>query len=295
MNQTKDFLSAASLALAITLTLTGCAQTKIMVEMEQPSTFEAGGLNTNCIKRIALVPFKHDSKVYYGEELAEHATMIITKQLQGMERRYTLVDNPDSADAVVSGEIVNAYSVWSEQVDPLLKRKTFYTKAYVQFNYSLKIVKSGEIRYINKKGSGEEGAQWSHPLPNDLMKEAVTSAIGYIYKDFNSQRVSAPRVFAREVWGSKAVKEELKKALVLVEAKDYKAALEAYLAIYEEHKSYAAAINAAVIYELFGDTEAALKMARQATDKEGKPVDQAYIDILNGLVQSKAKANEGCE
>ena len=294
MNKTKDFLSAASLALAMTFTLTGCGPTQVMVEMEQPP-ITTEGRSLACAKRIAVVPFEYESYVRFGEELAKHATMLITNGLRGVER-FTLVDNPDSADVVLTGKITLGVSENYKRYDPLTKSDVFYTKAKVGMTYSLKVVKDGKIiGPLYKRQESEDSGPGIYPNELSLQKDIVFKIMGFIHRDFFPYKSLSPRNFAKDNTGSKAIKEELEKALVLVKAKDYKTALEAYLSIYEEYKSYAAAINAAIVYEVLGNTEAALEMARQATDKDGKPVDQAYIDVLNGILERKAKASEGCE
>ena len=156
------------LTLATLLALTGCGPTKVVVEKELPPT---------CIIRIAVIPFEHSNEVDFGKDLANHATMTITNQLREMKRHFTLVDNPDSADAVVSGKMVQAYSVRSERLNPL-KKKTYYTKVFVKFYYSLKIAKDGETRYINQNGSSEKSSQWPYSITNGIMKDAINNAMG---------------------------------------------------------------------------------------------------------------------
>jgi len=282
--------------------LTGCGPTRIPVEVERPPT-----LNTTGIKRIAVMPFETDDHSY--RSLASYATSAVTERIRGTNR-FTLVDaseirrlqkNNQSVenyvDAMFIGRITRAVydndaktSQWTDKKGKTYSSTTYSTKVEVEFNYSLKMARDGRlIGPIFRKGIREASSGDGYPSAEGLLREALISQIALIGQDIAPYRSRELRTFAEDKTGSDAVKTEMKEAMVHVKAQNYRLALEAYLGIYERHKSPAAAENASILYEALGDTESALNIMQRAYNDTGNPTVQPVIARLRKNLDDKAK------
>jgi len=311
MNQTKGLLFTASLALALALTLTGCGPTLVRIEMERPPLF-----NTDCIKRIAIMPFEHDGKADYGSDLAARATASVTSQIQGMGL-LTLVDDPSQADVILSGQITQInVTKYTGRTAAMVESKDYVSKSnnvykmdtQVEFSYSFKMAKDGKvIGPFSRKGYSYDWSENDYPFEGFALNTALDNAIGYsptISQSLAIYKSTEQRGLVEDKTGNKAIKKDMKEAAALAKAQDYKAALEAYLSIYEEHKSPAAALNAAILHQSLGDLKSALEMLKKATDEAGNPImpyipkyAEALSDIIEGrerLAASKQEEAAGC-
>jgi len=301
------FLSAA-----LILT-TGCA-TAIKLEVERPPQ-----LNTAGIKRIAVMPFEGEGKYTYDTKssgllgtivnkavanlesdnysnVADHATYVAANKIQQMNH-FTLVpsseikrlqsnnqDIGDHVDALFTGKIININ--WGRDTEKNKEGETIYvTNVEVNFSYHLVLAKDGNLAGpVFKTGKKEDKRKKDYPSGPLMVREAISNELNYLYRDLVPHTVTEKRTFKED----KALKSEMKNALALVKAKNYKAALEAYLKIYEQHKSLAAAENASIMYESFGDIKAAADLMQRAFDDTGNPDIKKAIARLNKILQDRA-------
>jgi tetratricopeptide (TPR) repeat protein len=253
------------------------------------------------------MPFETDDHSY--RSLASYATSAVTERIRGTNR-FTLVDaseirrlqkNNQSVenyvDAMFIGRITRAVydndaktSQWTDKKGKTYSSTTYSTKVEVEFNYSLKMARDGRlIGPIFRKGIREASSGDGYPSAEGLLREALISQIALIGQDIAPYRSRELRTFAEDKTGSDAVKTEMKEAMVHVKAQNYRLALEAYLGIYERHKSPAAAENASILYEALGDTESALNIMQRAYNDTGNPTVQPVIARLRKNLDDKAK------
>ena len=300
MNST-NWKTITLLALLV-LIFTSCSPTSIPVQVEKPAA-----LNTTGIKRIAVMPFEADNILHRG--LASYATSAATERIRGTNR-FILVDASEVirlqrrhqsvesyVDAMFIGRIMRANatndaktSSWTDKKGVIHSSTTYSTKVEVEFNYSLKMARDGRlIGPISRKGVREASSSDGYPSAEELMREALLSQIALISHDIAPYRSIELRTFAEDKMGIDIVKTEMKEAMAQVKAQNYKLALEAYLGIYERHKSPAAAENASILYEALGDTEAALDIMQKAYNDTGNPTTQLVIARLRKILDDKAK------
>jgi len=286
----------------LVLVFTGCGPTRIPVEVDRPST-----LNTTGIKRIAVMPFETDNSSYRG--LASYATLAVAEKIRETGR-FTLVDaseirhlqrrkqNIESyVDAMFIGRIMRAVtendsktSQYKNKNGKISNSTTYYTKVEVEFSYSLKMARDGRlIGPISRTGVASAYSADGYPSAEDLLREALASQIALIRQDIAPYKSTEMRTFAEDKTGDDAVKLEMKEALAHVKAQNYKLALQAYLGIYERHRSTAAAENASILYEVLGDTESALSVMQKVYDDTGNPTAQLVMIRLNKILDDKAK------
>jgi hypothetical protein len=286
----------------LVLIFTGCGTTRIPVEVDKPST-----LNTSGIKRIAVMPFETDNHSYSG--LASYATSIATERIRETGR-FTLVDASEIrhlqrrrqivesyVDAMLIGRIMRANVALDSKTNKHTDKKgnvthstTYYTKVEIEFNYSLKMARDGRlIGPVSRRGVADAYSSDGYPSSDSLLRYALAYQLSFIRMDIAPYKSIEIRTFAKDKTDDEAVNTEMKEALAQVKAQNYKLALQAYLGIYERHKSTAAAINASILYEVLGDTESALSIMQKAHDETGNPTAQLVIARLNRILADKAK------
>jgi hypothetical protein len=80
----------------------------------------------------------------------------------------------------------------------------------------------------------------------------------------------------------------MKTAEAQVKAGSYRLALEAYLALYNQYRSVAAAVNAANIRHALGETQEAANFLQQVHQATGSPLAQSTLASLNRVLQDRA-------
>ena len=294
------------LCVMLILVFGGCA-TKINLEVARPPT-----LNTAGIKRIAIMPFEYTGSRGYGE-MAQYATTVATNKIREMDY-FTLVDPSqieslrrsnqsieNHVDALLVGRVTRVGSEsdskqgkYENRDGSVVYYTTYTTKVEVEFNYSLVRARDGSlIGPVSKKGRNSSSSRENYPSAEGLLRAAIDGQLMYIGQDLAPYTAIEKRTFVTDKSGNDALKKEMKDTLALVKAGSYKTALETYLGIYERYKSLAAAENASILYESFGDTQIAANLMQKAFDDTGNPRAKEVLARLNKILQDQATlANE---
>jgi len=297
----KPTITALTFALALSLTiLTGCAPT-ISLTVWHPPT-----LNTSGIKRIAIMPFDYDNDDC--REAAQYATIVATDRIRA-QNYFTLVDPAEiirlqrndrsiesHVDAVFKGQVNRAES-WKESEEGSYKTKDGGTEYYtiyktsveVDFSYSLTRARDGSlIGPVSKKGRGRNSSKEGYPSASELMRQVLNNYLGQIGRDLAPYTATEHRAFASERSPNKILKAEMKEAMAIVKIGNYRQALESYLRIFNQYSSVAAAENAAIIHESFGELEAAATLMQRALDLTGNPRAREALARLNNTMRDQA-------
>jgi len=288
-------LIAASLFL-----ITACA-TSIKLAVVRPPN-----LNTAGIKRIAVMPFEANAGT--SREMAQYATGVAIKRIQEMNY-FTLVDSSEIErfkrnnqnienyiDAQFTGKITRV-DVSTETYNGSYKDKNgntihytnYTTKVEVELEYSLVVARDSRlIGPISKKNSNSSTSRENYPSSSELIRGVIDGLLRYVGNDIAPHTVMETRTFAEEKTNDKALKEEMKNAITQVKAGNYKIALEAYLGIYDRYKSIAAAENASILYESFGEVQTAANFMQKVIDETGNPSARNTLARLNKILQDQA-------
>jgi TolB-like protein len=291
--------------LAAVLVLSGCA-TRIPLQVQRTPT-----LNTSGIQRVAVMPF--DGR-YFG--VAQYATNVAASKIQETgnftlispavigPRRRAGQDFADLVDALFIGEITRiGEESGSRTGERTVKNKdgsertetyiTYYRNVEVEFTYSLVRARDGAvIGPVTRRGatgasSGESGRLASAEA---LARRIVDVQMATLYRDIVPYTLTVRRVMAKET--NKALQPQMESALAQVKAGNYKIARDAYLAIYENSKSMAAAENASVILEALGETQVAADLMGRIFDETGNPKAKNILARLNKELQESAMVDE---
>jgi len=280
--------------------LTACA-TSIRLAVERPPN-----LNTAGIKRISIMPF--EANAGNSRDMAQYATASATRKIQELNY-FTLVDSSDIErfkrsnqnlenyiDAQFIGKITKLDTA-NETKHGSYKNKDgntvyytdYITKVEVELNYSLVLARDSRvIGPVYKKNSKSSTSRENYPSSQDLLRNLIDEQLRYIGNDIAPHTVIETRTFAEEKTNDKVLKTEMKNAVTQVKAGNYKSALSAYLDIYNRYKSVAAAENAAILYESFGDVQTAAGFMQNVFNETGNPAARNVLARLNKILQDQA-------
>jgi hypothetical protein len=286
------------------LVLTGCS-TSIQLAVKRPPT-----LNTSGINRIAVMPFEANGR---NDEISKYATTVAASNIRAMNH-FTLVDpsevgrlryynrNIESiADATFVGHITRTAASsdakpWSYKDNDgnIVDGTTYTTTVEVDLDYSLVRARDGSlIGPVSKRGRRSASSDEGYPSASALMRQVIDGELKFVGRDLAPYMSIERRVFAVDKTRNAALKADMKSARALVKAGSYKQALDAYLRIYEQYKSVAAAENASILYESFGNIRSAVDIMRQAYDESGNPKAKAALDRLDkNIMDQETLASE---
>jgi len=300
----KNTVKTAALVALLVLIFSGCATT-LQLRVQRPPT-----LNTAGIKRIAVMPFESVSHDRTYREMAQYATTVATSRIQALNY-FTLVDPSEIerlrknnqnienyVDALFSGQIIRVDSKDSESQGQYKNKDgetiyytTYQRNAEIEFNYSFTRSRDGSIiGPVSKKGSSSSSSQNSGELKSaiDLLRSILDSQLSSLNRDIAPYTAIENRSLASDKSKDKVLQAEMKDALAQVKAGSYKTALDAYLGIYEQYNSFAAAENASILHEVLGDTQTAANFMQRVFNETGNPRAQTILFRLNKILQDQA-------
>jgi len=280
------------------LVLAGCS-TSIQLAVKRPPT-----LNTSGINRIAVMPFEADGR---NDEMSQYATTVAASNIRAMNHfalvapseverlRYYSQSIESVADATFVGHITRTAAgsdakPWSykDKNGNTVSGTTYTTTVEVDFDYSLVRARDGSlIGPISKRGKRSASSDESYPSASALMRQTIDGELMFVGRDLAPYTSIERRVFAVDKTPNGALKADMKSALALVKAGSYKQALEAYLKIYEQYKSVAAAENASILHESFGDIQTAANLMKEAYDATGNPKVKMVLDRLDKIIKDQ--------
>jgi len=261
-------------------------------------------LNTSGIKRIAIMPFEARA---VNKDTAQYATSVATTKIQQMNY-FTLVaaseierlrKNNQSienyVDAMFTGQIIrvdikneNHHGSYKTKDGKTVRYIDYMTNIEVEFSYSLVLARDGSlIGPVVKSGTNSSSSRENYPSSQELIKTVIDNQLRNLVLDIAPYTSTETRTFASETSNDKALKEEMKNALALVKDGNYRAALEAYLGIYNRNKNFAAAENAAILHELLDDANTAANFMQQVSDETGNPRALIILARLNKILRDQ--------
>ena len=271
-------------------------------------------LDTTGIQRVAVIPFEAANDAVY-RSVSDQVTRTVREKLQATGQ-FQLVDHTavqakrqkgesydDLVDAVFTGKIDRI----GQNTEPRSRQVTnsstgvtstvtyYYRVVEVQFSYGFTRARDGSIiGPVNKTGRASDatrdnGSQNELESVEVLAIRAANNQLGLFARDVAPYTITLRRSLEKE--SKKDLQPAMKDAQALVKEGAYKAALEAYLKIYNENKNIAAAINASILYEATGDTQAGLTFMQGVYTASGNPKAKATIDRLNDELKEMSGAS----
>jgi len=206
-------------------------------------------------------------------------------------------------DALFVGQItaigVDATATPGQRTDRTTGVTTTYTTykrvVEVQFNYGFTRARDGSlIGPVYKKGTSSSSSEDQSRVDSVdvLVNRVIDNQLRYLNQDVAPYTLTVKRNLEKETSKDKELQAQMKELEKQVKAGGYKAALESYLAIYKEHGSVAAAINASVLYEALGETRTAANFMQEVLSATGNPKARDTLARLHNELQQTAETAE---
>ncbi|MDR2792297.1 MAG: CsgG/HfaB family protein [Treponema sp.] len=294
MRKMRKKLLLGMFAAAAATFIVSCA-TSIPITVNHPPK-----MDTNGIERLALIPFNGPGN---RQQIAAELTAVFREKISGTGT-FKIVESAayrqGAADAVFTGE-VTSYTVQdgSHQVERKTKEgKVIQVTVYdrkVSLGFTYRLVRDRDgvvIGSRNVTAGAADSAENSVTLKTgvSMAVNAARSNLG----DFNRELVpwtsAETLVLDKETSKDKALKARMKDAAALVKAGSYKAAQEAYAAIYAETNSVAAGYNRAILAHPLDGLEAAISLMSDLYGATGYSKASVELNRLRGFLGENARA-----
>jgi len=280
------------------LVLGGCAT---RIRFEAPRT---PNLDTTGIQRIAVVPFAAAAGGDAGQ-IAQNLTSEVMSRIQATGAfqlvSYDTVrsvqirggDIESYVDALFRGRVTHYVArTTSGQVQERYRRDdgttgtrmvTVHTREVeVSFEYYFARARDGSmvgpIRRTGRSSVSTRGGIGDLPAEVSLAMGIVRNQLRLFYRDVAPHTIVLTRTMEREP--NRVLRPMMNAADARRQAGDYLGAREAYVAIWNDHRSIAAAINAAILFEATGDLEDGIFFMEQVFEATRAPqVNQKLVQL----------------
>jgi len=283
----KRVLTAAWGIAALALFCAGCATT-VTFHVQRPPT-----LNTLGIQRLAVMPFTTTDNSSLQRQAAAWLTNESLTRIQATNH-FTLINAGEIervraargnvevlADALFSGQVISI-GVHNSSRQGSYKDKEGNTVTYtiyereveLAFNYSLTRTRDGSMigpinRTLSTKDSNENRTELR--TSEAMVQSLVQRSLAGLSRDVAPYMATERRSLMKETPKDKILKQRVKDAHALVKAGSYKSAQNAFLGIYQDTGSFAAAYNTALLIEVQGDLEGASAFFQEVYNETGNP------------------------
>jgi TolB-like protein len=256
--------------------------------LERPPTIPTLG-----IQRLAILPFSPSD----NSSLQRHAATLLTSESLARiqaTNRFTLVDSgtvlriqssgqnaADMADATFSGQVLSVVvddtsknGSYKDKEGNTITYTTYTREVRMAFNYSVTRTRDGSIiGVVNKNLSSSSSSENFRELktPQVLVQEIVANGMRLVSRDVAPYTVTERRALQKIESKDKAMKQRAKDADAMVKAGNYHNAREAFLEIYRDTQSMAAAYNICLLIEVTGDLQGALSFMQGVYTTTGNP------------------------
>ena len=284
------------------LVLTGCA-TSVSFQVQRPPTW-----NTLGIQRVAVMPFtttdnsglqRHAATWLTNDSLqriqgTNHFTLVNSAEIQRVRAANGNIEN--IVDALFGGQVisvsVNDSSRQSQTTnrDGTTRITTYYTRE-VRMSYSFNLTRSGRgldlvgsdvRRDLTRSDTSQD--RGSLKSAETLIQELISRNMSGVGRYLAPYGVTERRRLENETSKDKIVKQRAKDAEALVKAGSYRIAQDAFMGIYRDTGSFAAAYNAGLLIEVLGDLQGAYAFMQRILNETGNPKAAAEISRLQRVI-----------
>ena len=292
------------------LIFAGCA-TSVTFQVQR-----APEMNTVGIKRIAVMPFEAGNNTDSQKDIAQFITSKVTSGILAANY-YTLVDHMEierlqksgekienHVDALFTGQVISSRTSDSSHIedrtDPQTK-ETYKVTVYdrtseLSFNYRLVRARDGSIiDIVTRDGKKEDKNEKRQDLKpgSQLLEEIVTGELANFTRQIAPYTTSVNRSLMNEKSKDKELKSKMKDIAAIVNKKNYKTALNNYLAIFSQYRNAAAGYNAAVMHEAQGDIRSAIEVIENVLNVTGNAKARDYLGTLNQSFREQERYTAG--
>jgi len=271
--------------LALASILASCATT-VTVQVQQPPVW-----NTVGIQSLAIMPFATTRSTSLQRRAASSLTNASRSRIRAVNR-FTLIDPAEIqrvreakgnvenyADALFSGQVMYAASQDRRERDSrrdkegnIVRYVIYKRDVRLSFNFTLTRTRDAQVignETVNFSNSYSSEDRRRLKPAEAAIQEMVQKNMAGIARYLAPYAVTERRKFEPVPTKDRAIKERARNASALVKDGNYKGAEEAFLGIYRDTGSFAAAFNAGLLIELQGDLEGAALFMQGLFDETG--------------------------
>jgi len=291
----KSWKAVPLLALPVFI-FAGCA-TQVRFDAQRPPN-----LNTTGIQRVAVAPFA--TAVSGAGQIAQDLTSNVTSRLQATGAfelvSYDAVraamargDAENFADAVLRGRVTHfATNTVNRQRQEQYRRPDGTTATRVvhfqvrdvevSFEYYFVRTRDGSVVGPVRRVGQTSATSDVHGNLTDgqtLARNIITNQLRFFYRDVAPHTITISRTMQRE--SDRDLRGLMNAANASRRAGDYLGSREAYIAIWNNHRSIPAAINAAILFEATGELEDGIFFMEQVFEATRAPQVLQKLTQLN--------------
>ena len=303
--------------------LAGCATTVSFPVTRLPAWDTLG------IRRIAVMPFGVSDRTSLQRQAAALLSAVASTHIQGINQFILIASSEvtriqssserieNYVDALFSGQVISLTVKDNSLQETRINRETEEEVVYIiyerevqmTFNYSLQRTNDGRILGIKQKSDIMHDS-FEHEVPAEsdgrsrqtrsvnvnlkspevMIHEIIARNMNEVARDLAPYTVIESRHLIKESSKDRIIKERSKNALAQVKNRNYRSAQQAFVEIYQETKSYAAAYNAGVLMEAQGDLSGAILFMQGVFNETGNPRAAAEVSRIQRAMNNAALA-----
>jgi hypothetical protein len=267
-------------------------------------------MDTTGIKRVTVLAFDGGQKF---TNQATYATNAAIMNLQATNA-FTIVsptivdaaksrgENMESyVDAIFTGQILRVefqyadpvVTTWTDRQGKTNRTTTYETSVLVELNYHFSRSRDGSmigprVRVSTEKATSTE----KQPDHAPLINAAIDNIFRSMRSDVAPYTTFVTRTLHRDKFNKDLQKNQMKQLEQLVKAGNYVSAKNSYIAIWDSHRSIAAAINASFLMEATGQTIEARDFMQNVLTATASPDVQARLNQLNSEISAQTQLVE---
>jgi hypothetical protein len=280
------YIARFVLLLFVALGLGACA-TSIAVQVTKPPNMDTSG-----IERIAVMPFSTTGFTTLDRQVAQELTSAV-REIVLRTGHFTLVDEADVArrqsmreslvayvDGILTGEITSLQVNDSSKVEPSKNKDeepTIIWTREVSLSFVYRISRARDNSVIAQVIKSDRSSSISYDTkdyledPFSTARQLIQYQLSNLARDIAPWTIQERRTLAQETSKDKALKQRMKDAERLVKEGSYRAALNAFSAIYTETGSFAAGYNTAIMTEIVDSLPEAITLMRRLENATSNP------------------------
>jgi len=290
--------------IAFSLLFLSCASMDVMMTIQRPPNMDMTG-----IRRIAIMPFETSQDNSFQREIAGFLTSTASAKIAGtgnfiiidpaeIRRLQNINESIDNhVDALFTGQVISLnvregtrpglrYNLITRTMDTVM---IYEREVELVFSYNIVRARDGSlIGSVTRRSTNSDTAyNWvSLRSASSLAQAIVLNRMETLDRDVAPYIVTESRTLMEDR-SDRQLRSSMESAFALVQAENYRAALNLYLQIYNAYHNFPALYNAALLHEVMGNPAEAIRLFEMNLAETGNPRAGAEISRLNVFVQEQ--------
>jgi len=278
-------------------------KTRVQIEVQRPANWNTAGM-----RRIAIEPFKDNSQSvqfdlanYLTDAARDRVnatgqfTVISASHVEDMRRRGENLAN--HVDVLLVGKVLNIEYKDDSQTYTSKNRQgeqttsvTYTREVKLEIEYSLERARDRSVIGTSKRSGSASDRNENHGKlrsTRDLLRQI--NVLQGLSQDLAPHTITETRTLMGDRSQGSELRNSMRSASDQVKAKNYRVALNMYMRIYDQYRSFSALYNASVMHEALGDIPAAIEVMEKAERETGNQDARTELARLRRIVSDREK------